>query len=90
MSFIHSFAFILFILSLMHNSTESGVPDYRSPNGSYSKGHKPTTYQDFVNKPLTRQRYPIFVYLFLILFYYYYCIFINTSKIYFHIIILLF
>ena len=22
-------------------STESGIPDYRSPNGSYSKGHRP-------------------------------------------------
>ena len=22
-------------------STESGIPDYRSPDGSYSKGHKP-------------------------------------------------
>lgn len=38
-------------------STESGVPDYRSPNGSYSKGHKPVTYQEFVNKPETRKRY---------------------------------
>lgn len=28
-------------------STESGIPDYRSPNGSYSKGHKPVSYAQF-------------------------------------------
>eukprot|EP00759_Apiculatamorpha_spiralis_P018738 PhF_6_TR25109/c0_g1_i3/m.34512/K11414/SIRT4, SIR2L4; NAD-dependent deacetylase sirtuin 4 len=38
-------------------STESGIPDYRSPNGSYSKGHKPITWQEFSNKPKARQRY---------------------------------
>jgi NAD-dependent deacetylase sirtuin 4 len=38
-------------------STESGVPDYRSPNGSYSKGHKPTNYQEFINNELARKRY---------------------------------
>ena len=27
-------------------STESGIPDYRSPQGSYSKGHKPMTHQE--------------------------------------------
>lgn len=30
-------------------STESGIPDYRSPQGSYSKGHKPTTHQQFLD-----------------------------------------
>ena len=45
-------------------STESGVPDYRSPNGSYSKGHKPTTYQEFVSKLSTRKRYPVYFFLF--------------------------
>ncbi|GAB5358222.1 hypothetical protein AAMO2058_000439500 [Amorphochlora amoebiformis] len=38
-------------------STESGIPDYRSPEGSYSKGHKPMTHQDFVRKPHNRKRY---------------------------------
>ncbi|CAJ1334853.1 unnamed protein product, partial [Effrenium voratum] len=30
-------------------STESGIPDYRSPEGSYSKGHKPMTHQEFLS-----------------------------------------
>eukprot|EP00667_Euglena_gracilis_P017110 EG_transcript_17989 len=38
-------------------STESGIPDYRSPSGSLSQGHKPTTYQEFVKSPEKRQRY---------------------------------
>eukprot|EP00924_Labyrinthula_sp_SR-Ha-C_P013939 snap_masked-scaffold_5-processed-gene-18.31-mRNA-1 protein AED:0.00 eAED:0.00 QI:65/1/1/1/1/1/2/84/308 len=38
-------------------STESGIPDYRSPNGSYSKGHKPATHQEFVGSALVRKRY---------------------------------
>ncbi|PRP86334.1 hypothetical protein PROFUN_05475 [Planoprotostelium fungivorum] len=38
-------------------STESGIPDYRSPNGSYSKGHKPTTYTEFVRSDSLRKRY---------------------------------
>lgn len=38
-------------------STESGIPDYRSPKGSYSKGHKPTTFQQFISSPLLRKRY---------------------------------
>ena len=38
-------------------STESGVPDYRSPNGSYSKGHKPTLYQDFVKCDFKKKRF---------------------------------
>ena len=29
-------------------STESGIPDYRSPNGAYSSGFKPMTHQDFM------------------------------------------
>ena len=29
-------------------STESGIPDYRSPNGAYSAGFKPMTHQDFM------------------------------------------
>ncbi|ELR18991.1 sirtuin, putative [Acanthamoeba castellanii str. Neff] len=38
-------------------STESGLPDYRGPQGSYAKGHKPTLYRDFVTSPSVRQRY---------------------------------
>ncbi|CAE7709209.1 SRT2 [Symbiodinium sp. CCMP2456] len=38
-------------------STESGIPDYRSPQGSYSKGHKPMTHQEFVSSCLNRRRY---------------------------------
>lgn len=38
-------------------STESGIPDYRSPKGSYSKGHKPTTFQQFISSPTLRKRY---------------------------------
>eukprot|EP00466_Bigelowiella_natans_P007482 jgi/Bigna1/84665/fgenesh1_pg.199_\ len=38
-------------------STESGIPDYRSPEGSYSKGHKPMTHQDFVKRTHNRKRY---------------------------------
>lgn len=38
-------------------STESGIPDYRSPNGSYSKGHKPITWQQFSRTEASRQRY---------------------------------
>jgi len=38
-------------------STESGIPDYRSPEGSYSKGHKPMTHQEFMQHPRKRARY---------------------------------
>merc|ERR1719150_2718371 len=38
-------------------STESGVPDYRSPQGSYSKGHKPMMHASFVREPVQRARY---------------------------------
>lgn len=38
-------------------STESGVPDYRSPMGSYSKGHKPMTHKEFVGSTHQRKRY---------------------------------
>jgi hypothetical protein len=39
---------------LNHPSTESGLPDYRGPEGSYSKGHKPTLYRDFVSSSSVR------------------------------------
>eukprot|EP01103_Thecamoeba_quadrilineata_P020539 TRINITY_DN8875_c0_g1_i1.p1 TRINITY_DN8875_c0_g1~~TRINITY_DN8875_c0_g1_i1.p1 ORF type:complete len:357 (-),score=43.27 TRINITY_DN8875_c0_g1_i1:71-1141(-) len=38
-------------------STESGIPDYRSPNGSYSRGHRPIRFQEFANSHKNRQRY---------------------------------
>jgi NAD-dependent deacetylase sirtuin 4 len=38
-------------------STESGIPDYRSENGSYSKGHKPLTHQEFMSSLDLRKRY---------------------------------
>lgn len=37
-------------------STESGIPDYRSPNGTWSK-HTPIYYADFVRNPAIRRRY---------------------------------
>jgi len=38
-------------------STSSGIPDYRSPEGSYSKGHKPIINSDFINNEYSRKRY---------------------------------
>eukprot|EP00277_Geminigera_cryophila_P036505 CAMPEP_0173105910 /NCGR_PEP_ID=MMETSP1102-20130122/40522_1 /TAXON_ID=49646 /ORGANISM="Geminigera sp., Strain Caron Lab Isolate" /LENGTH=277 /DNA_ID=CAMNT_0014002517 /DNA_START=182 /DNA_END=1012 /DNA_ORIENTATION=+ len=38
-------------------STESGIPDYRSPKGSYSKGHKPMQHDEFVGSLEGQQRY---------------------------------
>ncbi|CAM9172162.1 unnamed protein product, partial [Ectocarpus fasciculatus] len=38
-------------------STRSGIPDYRGPNGSYGKGHKPMQHHDFVTKESARKRY---------------------------------
>ena len=38
-------------------STHSGIPDYRSPNGSYSKGHKPIQHREFVDSESMRRRY---------------------------------
>lgn len=38
-------------------STESGIPDYRSPKGAYSSGFKPMTHQDFIRSARNRQRY---------------------------------
>ena len=32
-------------------STHSGIPDYRSPNGSYSRGHVPITHQENLAPP---------------------------------------
>ncbi|GAA0162553.1 histone modifying enzyme [Lithospermum erythrorhizon] len=38
-------------------STESGIPDYRSPNGAYSTGFKPITHQEFLRSSKARRRY---------------------------------
>lgn len=38
-------------------STASGIPDYRSPAGSYSRGHKPIQHMEFVKKAQAQQRY---------------------------------
>lgn len=38
-------------------STESGIPDYRSPNGSYSRGHKPADLSGLLRSHHVRQRY---------------------------------
>ena len=38
-------------------STASGIPDYRSPKGSYSVGHKPITHQEFIRRSAWRKRY---------------------------------
>ena len=38
-------------------STASGIPDYRGPNGAFTRGHKPMTYQQFLRDPQGRRRY---------------------------------
>ncbi|XP_073288992.1 NAD-dependent protein deacylase SRT2 isoform X1 [Primulina huaijiensis] len=38
-------------------STESGIPDYRSPNGAYSTGFRPITHQEFLRSLRSRRRY---------------------------------
>lgn len=37
-------------------STDSGIPDYRGPNGSLLR-HRPMTYQEFLHDPHARHRY---------------------------------
>lgn len=38
-------------------STESDIPDYRSPNGAYSRNFKPMTHQEFLQSEKNRSRY---------------------------------
>lgn len=47
----------LVVLSGAGCSTESGIPDYRSPRGAYSTGFKPMTHQEFMKAERSRQRY---------------------------------
>ncbi|KAJ3671669.1 hypothetical protein LUZ60_007748 [Juncus effusus] len=47
----------LMVLTGAGISTESGIPDYRSPNGAYSTGFKPITHQEFVRSNRFRRRY---------------------------------
>ncbi|KAI0528551.1 hypothetical protein KFK09_001093 [Dendrobium nobile] len=47
----------LMVLTGAGLSTESGIPDYRSPNGAYSSGFKPITHQEFVRSGRARRRY---------------------------------
>ncbi|XP_020246294.1 NAD-dependent protein deacylase SRT2 [Asparagus officinalis] len=47
----------LVVLTGAGMSTESGIPDYRSPNGAYSSGFKPITHQEFVRSRKARRRY---------------------------------
>ncbi|TVU51146.1 hypothetical protein EJB05_02554 [Eragrostis curvula] len=47
----------LMVLTGAGISTESGIPDYRSPNGAYSTGFKPLTHQEFVRSIRARRRY---------------------------------
>ncbi|XP_052139010.1 NAD-dependent protein deacylase SRT2-like [Oryza glaberrima] len=47
----------LMVLTGAGMSTESGIPDYRSPNGAYSSDFKPLTHQEFVRSIRARRRY---------------------------------
>ena len=47
----------LALLSGAGLSTSSGIPDYRSEKGSYSKGHEPMQHSDFIKSPSKRKRF---------------------------------
>lgn len=46
----------LFVLSGAGCSTESGIPDYRDPDGTWKRG-RPVEFRPFVTDPLVRARY---------------------------------
>jgi len=47
----------LLVLTGAGCSTESNLPDYRSPSGAYSRGFKPMTHQLFMSGPAQQSRY---------------------------------
>ena len=47
----------LLILTGAGISTESHIPDYRSPGGAYASGYKPMTHQEFIGADASRRRY---------------------------------
>ena len=47
----------LLVLTGAGCSTESNLPDYRSPAGAYSRGFKPMTHQLFMSGPAAQSRY---------------------------------
>jgi len=47
----------LIVLTGAGISTSSGIPDYRGPNGSYKRGHKPMTHGEFMTSEASRKRF---------------------------------